>query len=240
MNTLGKVIQFPVRQGVDLASGAVRRVTGESAREVDDWGRDPAMVRAVTILARLRWDIATGGADHIPTRKGALVVVNARQYALAPIFTAFALSTALDRPVRFVGRPDGNAVGSLAQRIGGLLSDPEELAPALRAREIVVMGAAPALGTREVGIVDHTLVGAALEAKVPVLPGATTSTPFARHARVEIGPPTPPPARRRGPLRELELADAVQADIHRLLDEMGDINTGTPLDWLPFSGLGSH
>jgi hypothetical protein len=39
-------------------------------------------------------------------------------------------------------------------------------------------------------------------------------------------------------LSELELADQVGRDIELLLAEMGDIRTGTPIDWLPLSGLG--
>ena len=47
-----------------------------------------------------------------------------------------------------------------------------------------------------------------------------------------------PGARRRGPLIELELADQVEQRIQRLLDEFGGTQTGTPLDWLPLSGMG--
>ena len=49
------------------------------------------------------------------------IVVNTRRYALTPIFAAFAISEAVDRPVRFVGRPDTAPVGAFARRIGGLL-----------------------------------------------------------------------------------------------------------------------
>jgi hypothetical protein len=38
----------------------------------------------------------------------------------------------------------------------------------------------------------------------------------------------------------LELADRVRFDIGELLSEMGDISTGTPLDWFPLSGIGAH
>ena len=47
-----------------------------------------------------------------------------------------------------------------------------------------------------------------------------------------------PGRRRRGPLIELELADQVEQRIQRLLDEFGGAQTGTPLDWLPLSGMG--
>lgn len=250
MTSLGNVIEFPARRLADVgsaasdaaaAAGAVARsIRFDDSGEVDDWGRDPALVSTVIELSRLRWDIATGGIDLLPKRGGALVVTNARRFALAPIYTAFALTRGLDRPVRFVGRPDEAPVGAFLRRIGGLLDRPDEVEGALRGGDIVVMGAAPRNRPREVGVVDHALVGAAVAAKVAVHPAATTSTPFSRQARIEIGTRVAPPRSRRGPLAELELADRLNERIHRLLDEMGDIPTGTPLDWLPFSGVGRH
>ena len=71
-----------------------------------------------------------------------------------------------------------------------------------------------------------------------VFPAATASVPFLRSARVEIGPAVRPDRRRRGPLAELELADALESAIQQLLDELGGPVTGTPLDWLPLSGIG--
>jgi hypothetical protein len=258
MTSLGNVVDFPARHmaGVgSAASGALSHVASDAATaasavvrgarfddagEVDDWGRDPALVSTVIDLSRLRWDIATGGFDLLPERGGALVVTNARRFALAPIYTAFALTRALDRPVRFVGRPDDAPVGSFLRRIGGLLDRPDEVEQALRDGDLVVIGAAPHNRPRGVGMIDHALVGATVAAKVAVHPAATTSTPFSRQARIEIGRRVAVPRARRGPLAELELADRLQERIHRLLDEMGDIPTGTPLDWLPFSGLGRH
>ena len=91
-------------------------------------------------LGRLRWNTVVGGARPAAGRAGALIVVNARRFALAPIFTALALTAATGRPVRFVGRPDVAPVGALARRLGGLLDRPDEVAGALRAGELVVMG----------------------------------------------------------------------------------------------------
>jgi hypothetical protein len=71
-----------------------------------------------------------------------------------------------------------------------------------------------------------------------VFPAATASAPFLRGARVEIGPEVRPNRARRGPLAELELADALESVIQQLLDELGGPVTGTPLDWLPLSGMG--
>lgn len=212
------------------------RVSEEPSGVVDDWGRDPGLVRGVMQLARLRWDVTVGGDQRLPRRKGALIVVNTRRLALTPIFAAFAISEAVDRPVRFVGRPDTAPVGALARRIGGLLDHPDEVRGALAADQLVVLGAEHSVGA--VGLVDHAIVGGALAAGVSVYPAATTSSPLMRAARVEIGTASRSPRKRRGPLTELELADRVRLDIATLIDELGELHTGTPLDWLPISGIG--
>ncbi|MGA9279408.1 hypothetical protein [Ilumatobacter sp.] len=226
------------------ATSGVRSATGRLAQEqrgaTDDWGRDPVLVRNIMFLAQLRWNVSTGGDQHLPKRRGALVVVNSPRMSNSAIFTAFAISEAVDRPVRFVATRELLPVTRIDRRIGGLLAHPDEIAGALRADEIVVLGAAPTNGLRSVGTVDHTLIGAALASSTRVFPAATTSTPFARRARVEIGPATHPPRKRRGPLTELELADRVRNDVHDLLDEMGDLGTGTPFDWLPMAGMGGN
>jgi hypothetical protein len=215
------------------------RVSNEPAGTVDDWGRDPGLVRSMMHLARVRWDVSVGGDQRLPRRKGGLIVVNTRRFALTPIFAAFAISEAVDRPVRFVGRPDTAPVGAFARRIGGLLDHPDEVGGALAAGQLVVTGAEPGEhGSDLVGLVDHAIVGAAVAAGVPVYPAATSSSPLMRAARVEIGTASRSPRKRRGPLTELELADRVRLDIALLLDELGELHTGTPLDWLPISGLG--
>jgi hypothetical protein len=218
--------------------GRVIPLSASTAATVDDWGRDAALVGAVVRLSRLRWQVALGGEQRLPRRRGALIVVNTRRFALAPIFAAFAIGDSVGRPVRYVGRPDTAPIGAFSRRLGGLLEHPDEVRGALLAGELVVMGAAHREGVREVGIVDHALVGAALAAGVPVHPAATSSSPFTRDARVEIGPASKSPRRRRGPLAELELADRVRDDIALLLDEFGEVRTGTPFDRLPLSGFG--
>lgn len=248
-STLGRVVNFPVRNTASRAGAAVSRAasdvgasvvrfTDEQAGVVDDWGRDAGLVRTVIGLSHLRWDVTVGGDQRLPRRKGALIVVNARTRALAPIYSALALSEAVDRPVRFVGRPDSAPVGPLLRRIGGLLDHPDEVAGALAAGQLVIMGAAHNERLRKVGRVDHALVGGALAAGVQVFPAATSSNPIGRGARLEIGAPSRSPRRRRGPLSELELADQVGRDIELLLSEIGDLRTGTPLDWLPLTGVG--
>jgi hypothetical protein len=248
-STLGRVVNFPVRSTASRAGAAMSRAaadvgasvvrfTDEQAGVVDDWGRDAGLVRTVIGMSRLRWDVTVGGDQRLPRRKGALIVVNARTLALAPIYAALALSETVDRPVRFVGRPDVAPIGPLLRRIGGLLDHPDEIAGALAAGQLVIMGAAHNERLRKVGRVDHSLVGGALAAGVQVFPAATSSNPIGRAARLEIGAPSRSPRRRRGPLSELELADQVARDIEMLLSEIGDLRTGTPIDWLPLTGVG--
>lgn len=239
-NAVNSVVEAAATTATDGVRAATRRLTEEPAGATDDWGRDPVLVRNMMVLAQLRWDVSTGGDQRLPKRAGALIVVNAPMFSATSVFAAFAVSEAIDRPVRFLVRPGRDRRGAFNRRVGGLLDHPDELAGALRADEVVVMSASTARGSRSVGEIDHTLLGAALATGTKVFPAATSSSPFARRARVEIGTPSRPPRSRRGPLSELELAHRLRTDIAKLLAEMGDINTGTPLDWLPLSGIGAH
>jgi hypothetical protein len=242
MDRLADVISLPARRAASTLAGGARstydNVVDSSRHMVDDWGRDPDFVARIWTLSRLRWDVAVNGHDRLPKRAGALIVVSTRRFALAPVFAALSIGGAVTRPVRFVGRPDIVPLGPVMQRLGGLLTRADEIAGALRAGELVVMGADATRHPRLVGHVDHRLVGAAVAAGTKVFPAATASTPFLRSARVEIGPEVRPDRRRRGPLTELELADALESSIQQLLDELGGPVTGTPLDWLPLSVIG--
>ena len=238
MNRAADVITLPVRRSAEAASVHARMMLDWSSNQVDDWGRDPDFVARMWRLSHLRWDVTVGGHQHLPRRAGALIVVNTRPFALAPIYTALAVGAAIDRPVRFVGRPDVAPVGPFVQRLGGLLERADELRNVLAAGGVVVLGTAPSWHPRRVGHVDHRLIGAAVAARVKVFPATTASAPFRRTARVEIDAEVAPNRRRRGPLNELELADQLHTTIRRRLDELGGTLTGTPLDWLPLSGMG--
>lgn len=234
---LADVVTLPARAVSGTARGTVHTLRTFAVNEVDDWGRDPQLVERVTAISRLRWDVAVGGAEHVPVRAGALVVVNARRFALAPLFAALAIGDATGRAVRFVGRPDVAPIGPLLQRLGGLLPIAREIEGALRAGEIVVLGADHEATNECAGTVDHHLVGAAVATRVRVLPAATISSPTGRATRVEIGREVRATTSRRGPLAELELADLVERRIDDLLAEAGGTVTGTPLDWLGFDRL---
>ncbi len=235
---LADVVTLPARKSGEVASATARAAFDWSTNEVDDWGRDDDFANFAWQLAQLRWDISIGGVRHLPKRSGALIVVNARRFALAPIYAAFAIGAELDRPVRFVGRPDVAPIGPVMQRLGGLIDRAHEVEGALRHGEMVVLGSSRPGRIRSSGAFDHRIVGAAVAAKVKVFPAATTSTVVRRAARVEIGRDVSPNRRRRGPLSELELADEVERRVKMMLDEMGGNVTGTPIDWLPFVGLG--
>jgi hypothetical protein len=230
-------VTAPARAAGATAAGTARSLRDWSGGNVDDWGCDShAVARAVT-ASRLRWAVAVGGTEHLPRRGGALIVANARSLALAPVMAALAIGDVVGRPVRFVGRPDIAPLGPLMQRLGGLLPIEAELEGALRAGELVLLGAEHRRDNGRTGTIDHRLVGAAVAARVPVLPAVTLSTPFARAARVELGAPVKRTRIRRGPLAELELADALQLRIDELIMEFGGPLSGTVLDWIPGAGV---
>ena len=252
-NYESRVISFPGARGITAArqSAAVVAAQQLGTGSVDDWGRDPGLVTAIAALGRLRWRSLIGGSQHLPARDGALIVVNNRRWSVAAPFVALTLTESIGRPVRFVGRPDIAPVGALARRLGGLLERPDEVAGALRAGELVVMSSAPEFHPRRVGRVDHRIVAAAVTTETGriralerqetrVYPAAVSTSPWARSARIEIGPVARPTRKRRGPLTELELADQIERRIARLLAELGGMQTGTLLDWLPFSGMGAR
>jgi hypothetical protein len=240
---MGQVIRMPV----DLSDTTARIAASDPdtaslgilARwDIDDWGRDDSAARAAARLIRVRWSTTIGGLERLPKRGGAVVVINSRRFSLTPWFVALSLSDAIERPVRFVGRADAAPFGSLARRLGGLLARPDEVASALRDGQVLVVGASGTLDPRKVGDIDHRLIGPAVQLNIPVFPAAVAVSATSRSARIEIASAVKPPPKRRGPLAELELTTRVGDRIGRLLKEFGGARTGTPLDWLPFSGMG--
>ncbi|MEO6124309.1 MAG: hypothetical protein ABIR32_11420 [Ilumatobacteraceae bacterium] len=199
---------------------------------VDEWGRAPGLIDALAPLAHLRWDVSVGGAQLLPKSGAALIVINTRRMALTPLSTALALGQELDRPVRFVGRPDTVPFGPFLRRIGGLLAQPDEIQGALRAGQVVLIGARSTTNPRHAGAVDHALIAPAIRENVPVHVAATLSTSFNRSARVEVGGALRAGRQRRGPLAEVELAEMAQRRLQDLLDEMGGARSGiSALNW---------
>ena len=234
---MAQIVEFPRRVAGTAANVIAEPLRHWPAHSVDDFGRDPHLIAALSPLARLRWDVGVGGVQHLPVRGGALLVCNDRRWALSNISTAWALGEATGRPVRFVGRPDIAPLGSFMRRIGGLLARPDEVLGALRNHELVLISCATSSHARHAGEVDHTLVGAAVMAGAPVFPVATMSSSISRTARAEVGPQVRPRRKRRGPLAEVELAEQVQHHVQRMLDGFGGMQTGVaPLDWLTAEG----
>ena len=224
---MGRIASMPATAIVRVASAVTA-----PAREllpmhaVDDWVRDPSLVRALSSLGHLRWQISLGGAERLPVRGGALLVTNCRRFSFSAIYTAMAVGESTGRPVRFVGRPDMVPVGPLLRRIGGLLARPDEVEGALRHHELVVMPTAATRHPRHAGAVDVALIAAALATGTPVFPAASMSSPLGRGARVEIAPAVRAKRKRRGPLGDIEMAEAVQHHLQKVLDGLGGVHTG--------------
>jgi 1-acyl-sn-glycerol-3-phosphate acyltransferase len=231
---MAQLIQFPVQAATRAGNALVEPLRAAwPIHSVDDYGRDPHLIAALAPFARLRWSVTVGGAHHLPVRTGALLVCNTRRFSLSTIYTALAVGEAVDRPVRFVGRPDTAPVGTFMRRIGGLLAKPTDVLGALQHHELVLISAEGTSHPRHAGAVPHDLVGPAVIAGVPVYPVATMSSALGRAARVEIGPQVRPRRKRRGPLAEVELAEQVQHHLQRMLDGFGGMQTGVaPIDWL--------
>ena len=244
---MAQVIRLPLQRTASVARSTASNAAnvGESLRwltgwDIDDWGRDDTLAGFAARVGQLRWDATIGGADALPKRGPALIVINSRRFALAPWFVSLALSRRTGRPVRFVGRPDAAPFGALARRLGGLLARPDEVRGALRHGQVLVVGATGGLRDRHVGSIDHRLIGAAVEEGVPVIPAAVTMSFSTRVARIEVGRQVKPSRQRRGPLSEYELTAQVADRIEQMLSEFGDARTGTPLDWLPFNPFGGN
>ncbi|MFT3851661.1 MAG: hypothetical protein QM733_02805 [Ilumatobacteraceae bacterium] len=218
---------------LDEVTDAPRSVGWRPTFDVDSWGRDAWLINALGPFAGLRWDVGVGGAEHVPADGPALLVANARRFALASIYASTALSKATGRVVRFAGRPDIAPIGPFMRRIGGLLDQPDEIANALRNGEVVMISARATSHPRHVGPIRHELLTGAVLLDAPVLPVATMSNVGGRTARVEVAAPLRRQRTRRGPLAEVELADALQHHLQRQLDELGGYRSGfNPFDWL--------
>lgn len=135
------------------------------------------------------------------------------------MYAALALTDTTGRTVRFVGRPDIAPLGPLMRRVGALLAHPADVLGALRAGELVLISAAGTTHARHAGEVPHELVGQAVIAQVPVLPVTTISSRFGRTANVAVGAPVVLRRERHGPLAHVELAEQVQHQLQRMLDD---------------------
>jgi 1-acyl-sn-glycerol-3-phosphate acyltransferase len=207
-----------------LLSIARRQAVG--ANEIDPWGMDRDLVGVARWFAGLRWDITVGGADHVPSAGGALLVANRRPLGATPLLVAAAVGRATGRDIRFAGIVDIAPIGPVMRRLGGVIARPDEISGLLRAGHLPAVWCQPRITTsHRVGPAPVPYLAAALEAGVPVLPVAVIAPPLARQVRVEVGPAVRT-TRRPGPLAAAELADAIRAAIQRMVDE------ASPPSWL--------
>lgn len=218
------VTRVPFEQGEEQTPTAlfavIEPVETTIHQTMDEWGRDAGFVRAVAPFGRLRWNVKVRGHANLPDG-GALIVVNTRRLALTVLSTALGLTSVLDRPVRFVGRPDMVPFGPMLQRVGGLLAESAEIAGALRAGELVLLGTHGISHPRHAGFVDHELVAAATREDVPVHVAASVSSRFSRATSVVVSTEVIGGRERRGPLAEVELAARACRRLQDLLDELG-------------------
>ncbi len=218
------VIRLPQRAAeaaVARAGAPLKPLAGPFA--VDDWGRDQHLIELLEPAARLRWRMSVSGLEHLPTRAGALVVCNNRNWSYSPVAAALALSRVSGRPVRFAGRPDVAPAGPFLRRLGGILARPDELAGALNGGEVVVLGMSTERTARTAGTLAHEMLQPAVLGRHAVLPAAVVTSPWRRAARLRLGAPVRLNAKRRGPLAEVELVDTLNAHVQQMLDEMGPI-----------------
>jgi hypothetical protein len=232
-----RVLPTPVAALQSLSRNATSRLL--PAWDIDDWGRDDSLVRVANLLTSARWETVVGGLELVPADGPGVFVINTRRLRLTQWLVAVELSSAIGRPVRFVGRSDTAPFGALARRLGGLLARPDEIAGALRDGQLLVIGLSGTIDPRRAGSCDPRLLAPAVERRVLVLPTAVTASDSSRTARIEISPAIAAPRRRRGPLGELELAHRIEGRVSELLDAFGGAHTGTVLDRVPWPSGGN-
>ena len=118
-------------------SAVQRRLHGTYV--VDEWGCDTEVLDAVSHLAKLRWQVSIGGAEHVPPFGPAVLVCNTRPFTAMPLLMALALHLRTGRAVRVAGVPDIAPFGPALRRIGGVLSRSDEVAGLLRAGHVVTV-----------------------------------------------------------------------------------------------------
>ena len=193
-----------------------RRIDG--SYEIDDWGLDRDLVEAISPLVGLRWTVDAQWSSRIPESGPALLVYN-RQWGFAEAFVlARGIRLATGRFVRNVGVPDVDPIGPLLRRLGGVLDRPDEVAGLLRAGEVVALPLGRDRRAERAGVVDPRTVATAIGAGVPVLPVALLGRELGRTWRLLVGEPVPLPAE-RGPLADVEYAEAARRAVQALLDE---------------------
>jgi hypothetical protein len=208
----------PLARPARLSAGdaLVRRFRGEY--EVDEWGLDEDLVRALIPLARARWAIETVGANRLPLGGRALLVYSRRGFS-EPAILSSALHRATSRVVRHPGIVDRAPIGPLVRRLGGVVGRSDEIAGLLRAGGVVAVPLRrEVLSRRAAGPAPADRLERALALEVPVLPVAVVGFEAGRRWQVAIGPAiTVSPA--RAPLAARDLAERARDSVQNLLDD---------------------
>ena len=209
----GGVMANPIKTIADVVtSGACRRRHRGRARRAR-CATGPAATSTTGDATRRRspvpsppagcgGSVAVGGIEHLPRRGGALIVVNARSLALAPaVRWRWRSATLSGAPCASSGGPTSRRSDRSCQRLGGLLPIEDELEGALRAGELVLLGAAHRRRQR-----PHRRDRPRVDRRRccrpgTVLPAVTLSAPLARAARVELGAPVTRARTRAWPAR---------------------------------------
>ena len=210
----GDIAEADATEAAVLAHTVITHHTGD-----DPWGRSTTFSRWAARLAALRWDVSVGGDHHIPRNGPVLIVCNERLGGFCPLLAAWALTDRSGRVVRFTSVIDIAPIGPITRKVGGLLSNPQDVEGALRAGEVVLVSASATRFGRHAGRVDARYIEAAARLGAPIIPVAAISAPLGRSARVEVGQAVQARRSRNGPLLGPELADATRVQLQRLLDQ---------------------
>lgn len=194
---------------------AQRRMDGTFL--VDEWGFDHDLTRVVSSLAALRWSVRAEGFQHVPEAGSALMVIGPRVKISEPFVVTVATKTETGRHVRIAGADRVGATRALARRLGAVPHDRREVRSVLRTGAVVgVLCARHRFGLPGPGPVDPSLVAAALELEVPVLPVAVRGHEATGRWSVTVGAPIVDAG--AGPLAAVDVTERAERTIVDLLD----------------------
>jgi 1-acyl-sn-glycerol-3-phosphate acyltransferase len=202
-----------------LPTALRRRVTGRYP--IDPFGLDPQLCDATVPIVDATVRIRVDGARHIPSRGGAVLVMNRGLGVLEPTALALAVRREVGRRVRVVGTPGVPFLGGLLRRLGSIAASPEDLGACLAAGHLVAVPLAPTWFRNGAGTPPLRLMQAMMGSTVlpvAVKPGGPLGTPFApwrvvigEHIALDASYPA------GDPLGAAELGEAARAAVDALL-----------------------
>ena len=157
--------------------------------EVDEWGYDDGLARAVVPLLGFVLRVEADGFDGLPADGPALLVANRRLGLAEPAVLARAVRRDAGRGLRFLGIPDVAPVGPALRRLGGAVERPGELAGLLRAGHAVVVFATRTWQRGRVGAIGPELLAPVSDLGLPAWPVAVVGGELTGRWRVAAGGP---------------------------------------------------